>query len=330
MKDAKVEVVVNGMTIVLAEDEIRALRQFADASNAERVVVYNLNDLFPLRYEQFGLIGWHGRRLRMTHAGLVALALGEGTPVPLTDPQRLALERAREATDAKVPFFAPSETKGTRELSVELRQQLEALGFLARREGPVAGPFGYLHFEITPAGRAALEETDGGHAEVDHPLAEPQWEVGKHDWRDGHHCAICWVAREREGDLWVPTLVPCVPRLAEQVSGFYTTAEAARKFGISRSVFVNRLRTRAIVPAAVSPNNVYYWRWDQLAGIAEDDQVVQAVREGVLGRRARASLFALLVMARVKVGRPVAADELDDLRRDLDAMLAACLDPRRV
>ena len=103
----------NGRVVKLTEEQARALRRFADGSNAENVAEYHRGigrDYF-LWFEQVGLIGWRGSRLRLVHAGVVALALAEGKPVPLTDAQRLALERARDATDAKVPFFAPSETR---------------------------------------------------------------------------------------------------------------------------------------------------------------------------------------------------------------------------
>jgi hypothetical protein len=312
----------------LSKEQHAALRRFANGSTKQNIAEYydQPQGLFHW-FEQLGFIGWNGVRLRMTRAGVVALALADGKPVPLSDSQRLVLEQARLATDAKVPFFAPSETTGTRELSVEIRRQLEELGFLTRRDGSPNGPAvdGYIYLEITYAGRAALQrviEQDAEHAE--HPLAEPQWEAGKHDWRDGFHCAICWASREREGDGWVPTLVPCVPRLVEQVSGFYTTHEAARKLGISRSVFTNRLRTRGLVPAAISPNNVYYWRWDQLDAIAEDDKQrnerMERERHSGDASSVAARLYRL-VTTRIKNGRPAAADELEELRRDLSEMV---------
>jgi hypothetical protein len=117
---------------------------------------------------------------------------------------------------------------------------------------------------------------------------EPQWEIGKHDWRN-NNCMICGLQRLYEvsddtgarridrhdvGEHVVRMLYesplneeleafasPCVPRLAGAVDGLYTMKEAAGLLGISIHVFKNRQLTRGIRPTAVvKKNNVYLFR----------------------------------------------------------------------
>jgi len=161
---------------------------------------------------------------------------------------------------------------------------------------------------------------------VEHPLAEPQWEVGKHDWRGSCRCSICWVERSRDGAWWVPTLVPCVPRLVEQVFGFYTTAEAAMEIGISRSVFTRRIHCRAIAPAAVSRTGAHYWRWDQLSVIARAEDQRDEPRGSRSISQQAADLHAIIISS-VQVGRPLTADEMADLCKEVSRQMTERLRP---
>ena len=113
---------------------------------------------------------------------------------------------------------------------------------------------------------------------------EPKWAIGRHDWRSGPYCIICDLHRKftlpcddpkTEGGYiycvnneWGPAPTPCTQRLMEPFPGFYTTKEACVRIGITPSVFTTRVQQRRIRPAALTPNNGYYWREDQFAAIA--------------------------------------------------------------
>lgn len=78
----------------------------------------------------------------------------------LSSPQRRALARVARAIDeGHPPVFNPSESVGTRDLSVDIRGQLESLGLIERFDygatvKHAAPPF--IYFRLTAAGREVL------------------------------------------------------------------------------------------------------------------------------------------------------------------------------
>lgn len=108
------------------------------------------------------------------------------------------------------------------------------------------------------------------------PEWEPEWLVGKHDWRDGNRCVICDLERAFLGDDGPPGYdveglgfqdapAPCLPRLVRQVRGFLTTKEVCAELRITPATFAHRRHQRRIRPAGVlCTRNVYLWRTDHL------------------------------------------------------------------
>ncbi len=133
---------------------------------------------------------------------------------------------------------------------------------------------------------------------------EPQWEMGKHDWRNDT-CMICGLCRlyevrdkntgthrvvrhmlfgdevevahvlyesPSEGELerFAP---PCAPRLAQAIDGLLTMKQAADMLHITIHVFKNRQRTRRIRPTAVLKTaNVYLYRLSDVRVIGMDEK----------------------------------------------------------
>jgi len=138
-------------------------------------------------------------------------------------------------------------------------------------------------------------------------LVEPQWEVGKHDWRNDA-CMICGLCRlykvrdkssgTHRVDRHDATLFgndevevvhvlygspfegelerfasPCAPRLAQAIDGLLTMKQAADALHITIHVFKNRQRTRRVRPTAVLKTaNVYLYRLSDVRIIGMDEK----------------------------------------------------------
>jgi hypothetical protein len=124
-------------------------------------------------------------------------------------------------------------------------------------------------------------------------VTEVRWEIGKHDWSGGTSCRICFLERRvlgadeptshdgygyKTGGLWGPVPTPCIPRLAEPIEGLFPAKVAHERSGLTSTVFSKRATIRCIRPAAITPNNVYLWRGDQLAELALDDETWETRR----------------------------------------------------
>lgn len=96
---------------------------------------------------------------------VVEAAAMPASPPRLTAAQRTGLARVIDCFDRGHPVFAPSNSVGTRDLSVGIRRQLEGLGLIERydyaaerkatRPNEAVAPF--IYFRPTAMGRAALD-----------------------------------------------------------------------------------------------------------------------------------------------------------------------------
>ena len=107
------------------------------------------------------------------------------------------------------------------------------------------------------------------------PPATPVFEIGKHNWSGGNMCVICGLVRDlvqeeeevyiyEVGGDWGRAPMACAPRLVEPFPGFYTSKDMCETLSLSASKLTTLAQTNRIFPAAVSRNNVYYWRVDHL------------------------------------------------------------------
>jgi len=127
------------------------------------------------------------------------------------------------------------------------------------------------------------------------PTTEVEWQIGKHDWSGNKRfCRICYLERtERKTEdppthdnhvykidgYWGPVPVPCVPRLKAPIEGLFPLDDALKMTGLTRAMFSNLTSGRSIRPAAVTPHNVYLWRWEQLEKITMDEQAWEKLQE---------------------------------------------------